>query len=379
MTTPIQFARIETPAVLLDYEQLLANIRLGQRIARQHGVAMRPHVKTHKCHEIACLQIAEGAVGITASKTDEAMEFIRLGIGSVTVAYPVVVSEKLDRLLSAAAARRTELRIVADSREGVDAIQAAACRHGTVVPVLLKIDVGLHRCGVREDDPGLVPLARRIEGESGLRFAGLLSHAGQAYGAKDADGVRAVAREECEILMRVRARLEKEGIPVPTVSVGSTPTVLASESYDGITEIRPGNYVFMDRTPIRLGLVPKSQAALTVLATIVSRNADYFIIDAGSKVLSSDLGAHSAGGIADYGLAYPVGDYDAKGNELAVRKVSEEHGFVVRGGQDLPIGSQVRIIPNHSCVVINLVGEYTVLKAGGDTEVWQVPARGRVR
>jgi len=372
-------SQIESPAVLLDHAQLLANIRSMQKLANDRGVELRPHAKTHKCHLIAQLQVVEGATGVTVAKTDEAVEFIARGIESVTVAYPVVVPSKLDRLFTTAAEHGAEIRLTLDSEAGAEVISEAAKRQGTMVGVLMKIDVGLKRCGLREDDPGLLPLVQRIDGDSSLEFLGFLSHAGQAYGAKDGETVREIAREECEILGRVRAKVEGDGVEVKIVSVGSTPTVLASESYEGITEIRPGNYTFMDRTPLRLGLISPDKLALSVLATVVSKNSDYHIVDTGSKVLSSDMGAHGTSGVPDFGIAYPLEEYEAKRKSLSVLKLSEEHGFVERNSVDLPIGSQLRIIPNHSCVVANLVGEYTVLREDGETETWPLAAQSCVR
>lgn len=372
------FSSIDTPAILLDYEQLVDNIRTIQKTADDNGAVVRPHIKTHKCHEIARLQFEAGAVGVTAAKTDEAIEFMAHGAGSVTVAYPLVVPTKLDRLFEAVQQYEAEAHIVMDSETGLTAISEAAERTGTTGNVLLKVDVGLHRCGLQEDDPNLLPLVRRAVEDPSLRFLGLLAHAGHAYGAQDSEAVRAIARDECEILGRVRKMLEGDGIAVPVVSVGSTPTVLASDSWEGITEIRPGNYVFMDRTPLRLGLIERNKIALTVLASVVSKNSDYFIVDAGSKTLSSDMGAHGTSSVSEFGEVYPVDDFAEKRNALSVAKLSEEHGFVARNDLELEIGSQVRIIPNHSCVVANLLGEYIVLKGDGETERWRLAAQSFV-
>jgi D-serine deaminase-like pyridoxal phosphate-dependent protein len=375
--TPLQ--QLETPCVLVDYDVLLENVRWAQQLASSRRLALRPHVKTHKCLEIARLQVAEGAAGITASKTDEALVFIHDGVRSVTVAYPVLDALKLDRLLEAAISHSTDLRLMANSDSGIAAIEAAALRHGFDVSVYLKIDVGLHRCGLREDAPNLVALARRASSARHLRLAGLLSHAGHAYGATTPEEVRAIAREECAILQRVRRRLEKEGQAVNEVSVGSTPTLLASDAYDGITEIRPGNYVFMDQTPVRLGLIGPQRIALSVMATVVSANSDYFIVDAGSKVLSSDAGAHGIGGSTGYGTAYPPEDYARKANGLTMVKLSEEHGFLRRGSAELALGSRVRMTPNHACPVANLSAELVVLREGQPALKWKVAARGCVQ
>ncbi len=370
---------IETPCVLLDETRLKNNIQLIQQIAAARNVCVRPHIKTHKCFDILRLQIDAGAVGITASKTDEALMFINNGVESVTIAYPLVVDSKLDRLIQACRSRDVDLRLIADSFAGVEAISRVAKRYDTKVNIFLKIDVGLHRCGLTEDDPLLIQLANAINHDLSLNFLGLLSHAGHAYGVPTADDVRQIAREECQIMGRVQRQLERSGIEVKEISVGSTPTVLASDSYDGITEIRPGNYAFMDRTPLRLELIEPNQIALSVLATVVSANSDYFIVDTGSKVLSSDLGAHGIAGMKGYGLAYPVDEFENKEYETLVLKLSEEHGFVARRNFDLPIGSKIRVIPNHSCVAANLANTYTVIRDDEVIDQWEIHARGKVR
>ena len=370
---------LETPCVLIDRPRLQQNIRWVQERANAYNLKVRPHSKTHKCVEIARLQQEAGAVGITVAKTDEALVFLRAGIQSVTIAYPLVVESKLDRLLPAAGEVGSELRLVVDSPTGAEAISRAATRHAATIPVFVKIDVGLHRCGLREDDPQLLELAQKIEQHPFLKLAGLLSHAGHAYGAQDAAEVRQIAHEEAGILHRVRDQLERDGIPVPEVSVGSTPTVLASDCYDAITEIRPGNYVFMDRTPLRLGLIEPERIALSVLATVVSSNSDYLIIDAGSKTFSSDRGAHGIAGVEGFGLAYPVEHFQDTGHEIVIVKLSEEHGFIARNGVDLPIGAKVRVIPNHACAVANLTEMYMVVEQDRVVDQWTVAARGKVR
>ena len=369
---------LETPHILLDQDRLQANIQLIQDIGNTRGINVRPHIKTHKCLELARQQIDAGAIGITSSKVDEALVFINNGIHSVTVAYPLVVDSKLDRLIAAARSNDTDLRLIVDSAAGIDAIAKVAERYGKQVSIFLKIDVGLHRCGLTEDDPGLVALVQKVIREPNLNFVGLLSHAGHTYGADDADAARKIAEDECGIMMRVRQRLESDGIEVSEVSVGSTPGTLVSDSYDGITEIRPGNYIFMDRMPLRLKVIELNQIALSVLATVVSKNADYLIIDSGSKTLSSDQGAHGMPGMEGFGLAYPLDHFEDTDHEMIVTRLSEEHGVVIRGDFDLEIGSKVRVVPNHSCVVANLLDTYTVLKEGQVIDQWDIAARGHV-
>ena len=344
---------IETPCVVVDRARLAANIARVAGIGERYGVAVRPHVKTHKSLDIARLQLEAGAVGLTASQVDEALEFVCAGVGSVTCAYPCVQGPGLDRLLAEAGERGCDVRFVADSAAGLDALAGAAQRHGCSLPVYVKVDVGLHRCGVAPDSPALVHLARDVAGAAHLTLAGILSHAGHSYAARDEAGARAVAGAEAGFMRAAREHIEAAGLAVHEVSVGSTPTVLASDDFAGITEIRPGNYVFMDRTPVRLGLAAEDEVSLTVLATVVSINDSWIIIDAGSKILSSDGGAHGAVS-EDFGLAYPVMGDGSLSRPLSVGRLSEEHGWLVRNGTDLAVGTRVRILPNHSCPVANL-------------------------
>lgn len=375
---PTVLRSLETPCVVADHARLLANIGRMADLARAAGVALRPHVKTHKCREIARMQLAAGAAGLTASKTDEALVFMEDGCPSLTVAYPVLDPRKLDRLLEAARDNGCDLRMLADSGQGAAALAAAAERHAFELPVFLKIDVGLHRCGLAPDDPRLLPLAQRVAESKRLRLAGILSHAGHAYGAKDAAQVREIARDENRLMNAAAARLRGAGLDLPEISVGSTPTVLTGDAWEGITEIRPGNYVFMDRTPLRLGLAGLADMSLWVLATVVSANADWLIVDAGSKVLSSDGGGHGSA-LDGHGLAWVLDASEEMAHALTVRKLSEEHGFVQRGNSKLGVGDVLKILPNHACPVANLTETLTVLHPDGSTEEWAVAGRGAVR
>jgi D-serine deaminase-like pyridoxal phosphate-dependent protein len=365
---------LETPEVLVDRDLLLANVERMQARMAAHQVALRPHAKTHKCIEIAQLQLARGAIGITASKVDEAIALLpTAGLHSVTLAYPIIDSRKLERLASEAHGRNIQLRIIVDSAAGVE----AAHQSGAQFDIFIKIDVGLHRCGVDESAPRLLDLVRAIGRRPTLRFVGILSHAGHSYAASNRAEIAGIAAEERAIMLRVRDRLQADGHELSEISVGSTPTVLASESFDGITEARPGNYVFSDATAVRLELGRLDDVALTILATIISANDRYFIIDAGSKVLSSDLGAHGTGG-AGYGLALPLERSD-NDSPLRVVRLSEEHGFVERAGSDLPIGTKLRIIPNHACPVANLADRLTIVSRSEVVDEWLVAGRGKVR
>ena len=370
---------LDTPALLVDSDRLFENVRRMQERAAEAGVALRPHVKTHKCHQIGRLQMASGAVGITASKPDEAISFMENGFRSVTIAYPVVSRTKLARLFDAAERHGVDIRMIVDSETGVEAVIAVSRRRTLKIDLFAKIDVGLHRCGLAPDDHRLLPLVRMILAEPTLRFAGLLSHAGQSYGAAGREAILAIVASEMETLGRAAASLRKEGIDVEEISIGATPTILASGSYGDATEIRPGNYVFLDRTQLALGVATRDEVALTVLATVISANADYLVIDAGSKTLSSDLGPHGLSTLAGYGIAHAVDEYESAINPMLIERLSEEHGLVRHGGAPLPIGSQLRIIPNHACTAANLADRYTVVRGDDIVEEWRVDARAKVR
>ncbi len=350
-----------------------------QENADQHKVALRPHVKTHKCLRIGQLQLEQGAIGITTSKVDEAIVFIEGGFKSVTVAHPILDVNKLIRLFKTAKAHDVTLATIVDSVTGINAMGPASRDVGFDVDVFVKIDVGLHRCGLKADDNRILALVDKLEGRKGLSFKGLLAHAGHAYGAESTDEIKTIARQERETIIGAAHRIEKAGYEVPMVSVGSTPTCRLSETYNGITEIRPGNYVFLDRTQVALGTAKLNQVSLSVLATVVSANHDHYIIDAGSKVLSSDLGPHGTGAVKDYGTAYPVEDYDNKTGGGRVMKLSEEHGFIPRKDCNLVLGSMVRIIPNHACAVANLATDLIIAQGEDVVDRWGVDARGCVR
>ena len=375
MKTDKDFNEVETPAVLLDEARLMANLRAMQELADRHGVAMRPHAKTHKSLEIGRRQVELGASGITVATVDEALVFLGGGFRSITVARPVVSPSKWDRLLTAMKGRGTEVRVVTDSQEGIRVAGERAAAHGQTIGMFLKIDVGLHRCGLPPEDPRIGELAGMIHDHADLDFRGILSHAGHVYASTSKSDAAGVAEDERRAMTAVRDALLAHGLPVPEVSVGATPAVLATESFDGITEIRPGNYVFLDLLPVRVGVARVTDIALSVLTTVISRNERYFVTDAGSKTLTSDTGVHGMTGSQGFGLAYPASGFLEADSEMTVAKVSEEHGMVGRNGFDLSIGSKIRVVPVHSCPVANLARSYVVLTPDG-IESWPVDAAG---
>ncbi|HUF46189.1 MAG TPA: alanine racemase, partial [Vicinamibacterales bacterium] len=251
---------------------------------------------------------------------------------------------------------------------------------GRRLDVLVKIDVGFHRCGMDPDAPGVVDRIRQVADLAGLRFLGLLSHAGHGYGAGSVDELRAIAEREAQVLNGLAARLRDLSVPVEEVSVGATPTSRFIEIQKGVTEMRPGNYVFFDRTQAGLDAARLDQCALHVVATVVSRPApSRVIVDAGSKVLTSDA-VRGFGQQAGHGLVYPSLEATEPDRSIVIERLSEEHGVArVPAACPLRIGDRVRILPNHSCVVTNLADELLLVDGAAVVDRLPVAARGKVR
>ena len=373
-----EIAEINTPRVLINLDKLHSNLKMMQHYSESFKCKLRPHVKTHKCIDIAKMQMEFGASGITASKADEAIVFIKAGIKDVLIAYPLVDIQKIQKCIANAVESSCTLGFIVDSHDGMDILEKACSQYNYRCEVYLKIDVGLHRCGLEQGDPEILALADRIKDNKNLHLQGILSHAGHSYRAENLSQLEQIAKKEIEIVLKVKNDLEKNGNSNIKISIGATPTLLVGIDIHEIDEIRPGNYVFLDRTSLSLGLITKDQVSLTIIATVVSKNDDYVIIDAGSKVLSSDKGAHGTNRLESYGRIYPEHYFlnDEYLHELIL--LSEEHGFIKRDSYDFKIGEKVRIIPNHSCAVANLTDSYIVTRENKVISSWMVHARGKV-
>ncbi len=356
---------LETPAVLIDLDILAANIARQAERAREAGVKLRPHAKTHKLPEVGRMQLAAGASGLSLAKTGEAEVFAEAGFTDIFLAYPIVGADKGKRLL--ALSDRVNLSVGADSAEGARTLSEIFASAGRKIRLLLKIDSGLHRVGV--EPSRALEVAARIAELPGVELAGVFTHAGQAYHAETHDAVAAVGRHEGETVARVAAELRQAGLPIREVSVGSTPTAPHAMRIAGVTECRPGNYVYNDASQVNLGVCALEDCAMTVLATVVSVPApERAVLDAGSKTLSSDGLRPSAGG---HGFVL--------GKKSRIARLSEEHGVVdVAAGESFRVGERVSVLPNHTCVVSNLHDRVYAVRKGRVEEVWTVAARGRV-
>src|SRR5690606_26345800 len=311
--------------------------------------------------------------GLCCAKPGEAEVFVRGGVEDIRIAYPVAPVH-VDRLLALADTARVSF--VVDTLEVARAWSDALKARGTSLPVVAKIDVGLHRCGFEPDHEDVRAAIRELSALPGLELEGLLSHAGHAYGASSRDGIADIVAAEAALLGRIRGEAREDGIDLREISVGSTPSAEASMQAPGVTEVRPGNYVFCDRMQVGLGSATWDDCALTVLASVVSAGHDRVVFDCGSKVLST-------GGVRGFvpmeGYGAVLGEDGRPDETLLIERLSEEHAVArVRGTTSLRPGSRVRIVPNHACVVANLADSYVL--AEGEEVVGQLPvaARGRV-
>lgn len=358
-----------TPAVVVDLDRLERNIREMADFAAQNRVALRPHVKTHKSPAIAKMQLAAGARGITVATLREAEAMAAAGCDDILMAYTVVGPDKYHRLIELA--RRVRLAVAVDSSRGARPLSEAFSNAGISLDVMVEVDTGQHRCGVL---PGTdaARLATEVAALPGLHLRGIMTHEGHSYLQQDADAIARTARDAGEEMRKTAEEIRTHGISVPVISMGSTPTARLVGLEPGVTEIRPGNYVFYDMTQVTLGVVPYERCSLRVRCRVISRPApDRAVIDAGSKTLSSDRGKYGA--VAEgYGLVLK-GDAPIPGAVL--ERLSEEHGVMaIPAGTTLEVGDIVEVIPNHACPVVNLADTMIGVRNGENVERFAVEA-----
>lgn len=371
-----ELGALPTPSLLLDRPRAERNAaRIGDRV-RTLGARLRPHVKTHKCVEVARLQTAGHGGGITVSTLAEARAFAAHGFRDITHAVPIEPGKFAAALELVASGVR--LALITDDAAVPGPLAEAARRAGVTLEVFIKVDCGYHRCGVDPTGNALVELAQRIGERSSLRFAGILTHAGHAYHARGAEAISAVAREERDVMCGAAARLRAAGIEVPTVSVGSTPTAVHVDHLRGVDEVRAGNYVFFDLTQAALGNCTPDDTVLSVLASVVHRDLTrrQLVLDAGAIAMSKDRGPVEFVPDAGYGRLV---DLDSVDLGLALTGLSQEHGVVraVDSAQlaaldRLPVGARVRVLVNHSCLTAAQHGEYVVHEGRTVVDRWTI-------
>lgn len=367
---------LPTPFLAVDRARVRANIAAMQAMAASAGVALRPHAKTHKSPVIARWQLEAGAAGISCAKLAEAEVFADAGITDIRLPYPVNPANAA-RVL-ALLDRRVALSIIVDDLDVARGWSRAMTDSGAMLDVLVKVDVGFHRCGIDPDSPRALEIVTGVAALKGLRLRGLLSHAGHSYAAASTDELAAIADREIRILRELAARAGEAGVRIPEISVGSTPSARFISRQQGATEMRPGNYVFFDRTQVGLGATALDGCALHVIAAVVSRPAaNRVIVDAGSKTLTSDA-ARGFGALTGHGLVFPDLETRTPMESIVIERVSEEHA-VARVPPDcaLAVGDRVRILPNHACTATNLADTLVLVEGLQVLDRIPVAARGK--
>ncbi|MFL6285008.1 MAG: alanine racemase [Pyrinomonadaceae bacterium] len=364
---------IKTPALVLDAERVRRNAeRMAARV-RSFGTTLRPHVKTHKCVEVARMQTEGGPARITVSTLAEARAFAANGFADITYAVPVEPGKFKE--VSELARRCERLSLITDDASIPPALDDAARRAGITLDLFLKVDCGYHRCGVEPDAPEALEIPRLIADARHLRFAGILTHAGHSYHARSHEELLSIARHERDLMREFAERLRADGIEVPTISVGSTPTITQVDHLEGVDEARPGNYIFFDAFQATLGSCGFADCALTVLASVVHRDPARrkIVLDAGAIALSKDRGPVELDSSCGYGRVQDLEDNDLG---LRVGSLSQEHGEVIVEDasrlERLRVGARVRVLANHSCLTAAQHTHYNVVEGGRVVEQWKI-------
>jgi D-serine deaminase-like pyridoxal phosphate-dependent protein len=362
-----QMLDVSTPALLLHREVLQRNCDRMRAKARESGVFFRPHVKTHKTVEVGRIQHGGHAGPITVSTLAEAEYFARDGFRDITYAMPIA-PEKLPRA-TALAQQIDRLNILIDNEVTLRAVE----EHGAIFDAFLKVDCGYHRAGVDPDSPDSVRLAMAMARSEHVRFQGILTHAGHSYHARDVEEIRRVAAEESGSLSRFRALLSTEGLGDTVRSIGSTPTLSVVERFSDCDEVRPGNYVFYDAFQATIGSCSREDVAVSVLTTVVGSYPERgsLIVDAGALALSKDSGPDHVDPRFGYGI---VCDLDLNPLPMRIAALSQEHGRI-ETPTHVPVGTRLRILPNHSCLTAAMFDVYQVVDRGKIVDQWR-PVRG---
>jgi D-serine deaminase-like pyridoxal phosphate-dependent protein len=359
---------LDTPLIAVDLDLLERNIAEMAALAADHGVSLRPHAKTHKSPHVARMQIEAGAIGLTCAKLGEAEVFVdQGGATEILIAYPIVGDIKIRRLFSLL--DRAHLTVAVDTPEAAASLSRAVAASDRTLDLYLEVNTGQDRAGARAGQEA-VDLAVRIASLPGLRLTGIMTHEGHAGFSAPAE-IATVAENAGRDLVDTAERIRAQGIEVSHVSVGSTPSSWFTPRVPGITEMRPGTYVFHDNNAFRHGRIGPERCAARVVATVVSRPApDRAIIDAGSKALALDPSPSHPG----YG-------YIVEHSNATIVRLSEEHGIVTLPVDEtgFEVGDRVEIIPNHICPAVNLTDELVVVRNGHEVDRWPVAARGKVR
>ena len=360
------YSELSTPAVLVELDIAEQNTRNMISNAAKYNIAVRPHIKVHKSIELAKMQLSLGAIGITCAKLGEAEVMASGGISDILIAFPVIGEDKLKRY--GALSEKCTLRSIVNSTQGARGLSALGESLGKKLEVLIELDGGVNRGGVKPLKEA-ADFANTLRNMSGITIAGLMYYPGLIYAETTDEGVERLARKEHDDLLGTKELLVKEGFKIDILSGGNTPSALVPQFLEGISEVRPGNYIFNDCQRLYPGLVKPEDCAMRIISTVVCRPDDHSaIIDAGTKTLTSD--SFPAMG-ARYG-------YILDHEDVLICKLNEEHGFL-KSECKMPfnIGEKIAIIPNHACVTSNLCDQIYGFHSGVFSKMLKIDARGK--
>lgn len=364
---------LNTPSLILDLARVRRNAERMAAKATMLGVRLRPHIKTHKCVELARLQTAGHDGAVTVSTLAEARAFAANGFRDITYAVPI----ERGKFAAAFALMQqgVTLNLLTDDFATMRELEVAAGNAGVRPSVFVKIDCGYHRVGVEPTSEAAIMIPRLISDAAHLDLAGILTHAGHSYDVQTVDEIMAVARLERDVMVEHAEKLRDLGIDVPTVSIGSTPTMSLVDDLAGIDEIRPGNYIFYDNFQATLGSCSFDDTALTVLAAVIHRNEPRrkLVIDAGGIAMSKDRGPVELDANCGYGR---VLDLEGVDTDMRLTKLSQEHGHIDAGKSDsfdrFKVGDRLRILANHSCMTAAQHRHYNVMESGEIVDRWKI-------
>jgi len=370
----VDLQTLNTPAALIDVGRMRHNIGRMQAHLDALGVRFRPHVKTTKCTHVVDAQIAAGAQGVTVSTLKEAEQFFAHGIRDIVYAVGMVPA----KLGQALALRRQgcDLKLVTDSLPAAHAIAEFGRAHGERFEVWIEVDVDGHRSGIPPDAGLLIDVGRALV-DGGLVLGGVLAHAGSSYEYNTPEALAAIAEQERSRTVRAAERLRAAGLPCPVVSIGSTPTALAARHLDGVTEVRAGVYVMFDLVMHNIGVCDLSDIALSVLTTVIGHQEEKgcAIVDAGWMAMSRDRGTQRQA--RDFGYGQVCTEHGDVLGDYVMSAANQEHGIVSRAGapdsgiaQRFPIGTRLRILPNHACATGAQHPEYQAIGDDGSAQAW---------
>lgn len=370
----MKISDLSTPAALVDIAKMERNITRMQSRMDSLGVNFRPHVKTSKCVEVTQAQIRAGARGITVSTLKEAEQFFSAGISDILYAVGITTN-KLPQAL-ALIQRGCDLKVLTDSVQSAAAISAFGIANNIRLKVMIEIDTDDHRSGIKPESAQLLEVARALSA-GGTELFGVMTHAGSSYDLNTPEALAEMAEQERSGCVRAAQRLRDAGFSCPVVSVGSTPTALSARQLEGVTEVRAGVYVFFDLVMHNVGVCSTDDIALSVLSTVIGHQEEkgWVIVDAGWMAMSRDRGTQKQTTDFGYGQVCLADGTPLKGYH--VTGANQEHGIISRTGEPdtsivtrFPVGTQLRILPNHACATAAQFPEYQALSSSQEVQTW---------